>query len=557
MNMRCNIDRGQLVVRILYAALLFIGISLRLIKFVSVPARIIVGVLQTIIYIGLITSWGVSVHRRVVQPAVRSLLLLTCALMDLWFVLRGVKYYFVPYFGGNPDVSRYLWYSYYIPLLFIPAVLLLISFSVRQPESYRLQKKAYCSLFGVSLIAFISVITNDLHQLVFIFPKTIAVFTDSEYSYGALYYLCFLWIVGCILTSLVIMIKKCRLPRRKLILCLPFAPLLCTGFYIFTYITRNMTPYIDITVVMNFSLVAVLEMAISVGLIQTNTGYVQLLMASDLSAYISNTDFEPIFKSDKVREIDKDTLERAVEYGSVTVDGMRVSAYPINGGFAFWQEDMTELLEITEELEELRVELEEQYSVTQEEYLTSHKRQSLVEKNRLYNSMQTETSEKITSLDLLIDRLDKSENDTEIRRLTAETAVLCAYLKRRNNLLFISEGDGIIRGVELAYCIRESLNNLRLCGAVVDMQAELKNPMSFENITKLYDVFEAAIETALHNTSELFVTIYEKDKTVVLRMNLVCSEDMTALADIGFTVEAEGTDEWVLKYVLTEGDKTI
>lgn len=513
---------------------------------------LISGAVQMPIYLGLLTVWVFSVHQRVLKAQTKRLLEAVGGLLMLWFLLRGIKYYLLPIFGNPEDIKRYFWYGYYIPMLLLPALLVLISCSLRQPDGYLLPKRVSAILFAVSILFILTVATNDLHQLVFKFPDGAAVFKDSDYTYGFLYYVLAAWIVGCALASFVIMLKKSRLRNEKIV-WMPLLPLLICVIYGILYININGRYIImDFTRMYCFLLLAILELMIYVGLIPSNTHYKELFAASDLPVLITDTDLLHRSYSRAPLKSDTEVLREATESGAVTRDGMRVSAYPINGGYVFWQDDMTELYEITEELGELDGELKDQYMVAQEEYRTSRRRQSLAEKNRLYNIMQNETEERVNKLDGLIAKLDAATDKGEICRLTSEISVLCAYLKRRNNLLFIKEGSGDISGKELTYCIKESLALYSLCVGSVNLNSDLSRAMPFDMITKLYDAFEYALEASLDSTSELFVTLTENECGAVLRMNFVCTSDLSRLADLGFTVEDEG-GEWALEYTVREG----
>ncbi len=519
------------------------------------------GVIQTVIYTGLVAFWGVSVRRRIVQPQIRRLLQYVGALMLFWFSDRGIKYYALNLFDGMENIKRYLWYLYYIPMLLLPIIMLMIAFSIRKSENYRLTKKTVVTLISVSVLLFIAVITNDLHQLVFDFPTDAVFFSDSEYSYGVLYFLCLGWIIGCILASLVIMIKKCRLPKSKKVLWLPLVPMaVCIGYCI-AYVTGNVTLFDDITIIDCFLLIAILETAITVGLIPSNIHYAALFRVSDLSAIITDKALNPVYTSHVAVIHEKETMakavQKAVENASVTENGIRLSAYSIGGGYSFWEEDVTELYEAIEELADVRAELKEEYIVAREVYQTFRKRQSLVEKNRLYNIMQSETKAKTEALCSLLKKLSETDSQSEKQSLTVELALYFAYLKRRNNLLFLKESSDIIRSDELIFCIRESLDNFRLFGAETNMNIDLHLDMHFRNVIQMYDAFEAALEMALKETRELFVTLNKNGNAAILHMGFVCTADLSSLADVGFIVSDEGDDEWILKYTVKEGGEPV
>ena len=74
-----------------------------------------VSLLRSLIYIGLMTWWGVSLWQRIVQTQVRRYLAATAALCVFWLSIRTVKFFFA--------AIRYLWYGYYVPMLFNELVL--------------------------------------------------------------------------------------------------------------------------------------------------------------------------------------------------------------------------------------------------------------------------------------------------------------------------------------------------------------------------------------------------------------------------------------------------
>ena len=78
-----------------------------------------VSLLRSLIYIGLMTWWGVSLWQRIVQTQVRRYLAATAALCVFWLSIRTVKFFF----AATPAAIRYLWYGYYVSMLFNELVL--------------------------------------------------------------------------------------------------------------------------------------------------------------------------------------------------------------------------------------------------------------------------------------------------------------------------------------------------------------------------------------------------------------------------------------------------
>ena len=91
--------------------------------------------IRPVLHIGLITAWGFSLYRRVVQKQARRYLCGIVALMTLWLNFKVLKYYICT----DVNAIRYLWYLYYLPLVGIPLYMLFASLFVGKTEDYKLK----------------------------------------------------------------------------------------------------------------------------------------------------------------------------------------------------------------------------------------------------------------------------------------------------------------------------------------------------------------------------------------------------------------------------------
>ena len=123
------------------------------------PYFLPVSLLRSLIYIGLMTWWVVSLWQRIVQTQVRRYLAATAALCVFWLSIRTVKFFF----AGSSAAIRYLWYGYYVPMLFIPLLCVLVALSLGKPENYRLPKWTDLLYLPTTLLLLL-VLTNDLHH---------------------------------------------------------------------------------------------------------------------------------------------------------------------------------------------------------------------------------------------------------------------------------------------------------------------------------------------------------------------------------------------------------
>ena len=241
---------------------------------------------RAVIYMGLLAAWGISVQTRIIQTQVRRYLLAIAGLMLLWLTLRTVKYN-----TYNITAECFLWYGCYLPMLFIPVLAVLVALSLGKPENYRLPKRTHF-LYLPSVLLFLLVLTNDLHQLVFLFPN--GVLSDDDYRYGAGCYVVLAWMVLCAAASLVLILTKCRIPQSRRYLWLPVVPFVLALMYCGAYIKGIYWVWLlagDLTVSMRLIFTAIFESCIQCGLIQSNTHYAELFHASTIGALITDRDF--------------------------------------------------------------------------------------------------------------------------------------------------------------------------------------------------------------------------------------------------------------------------
>ena len=109
-------------------------------------------------------------------------------LLIIWMVVRSAKYFIF----WQPDAVRYLWYLFYLPMLFVPMLALLIAMSLGKPDEYKFPK-GMSVLWIISGVLLLLVLTNDLHQFVFTFPKDAAVWTDKNNGYSIGYFMIAGW----------------------------------------------------------------------------------------------------------------------------------------------------------------------------------------------------------------------------------------------------------------------------------------------------------------------------------------------------------------------------
>ena len=517
---------------------------------VEAPFNWLFSFFRSVIYIMLFAAWGISVCRRIIQPQVRRYLNAISALMVFWVTARTLRHLF----AETPWTLRHLWYLYYLPMLFIPLLAVFIALSLGKPESFRLPKWTVL-LYIPTAALLLLVLTNDLHQLVFRFPED-AVVWMNEYRYGIVYFPVVGWMVLCALTALVIMLVKCRVPNSRKVLVLPFVPVVLSVIYGALYIFQ--LPWLrliagDVTVVFCLLIAATLESCIQCGLIQSNTHYNDLLLSCTLRVQLTDPEYQRLLSSRSAEPIPLQIM-RQTETGPVRLDGgLRLSGAPVRGGHVLWTEDVSELLEVLEELQDVKDSLEDNNALLRAEYTLKAREAHIAEQDRLYNIIQRETAPRIKLLAELTDAFETMGDEAQRKQILGKMAVIGAYLKRRSNLIFLADKTPLFQEKELHLTFGESMDNLELCGITCGLLSELEGPVEARQLMKMYDLFEEIVERSIDTMSTITVWIGPADGALRITINTDSAADLSPLGSDSVSALRDEDGEWQLCMVLRAG----
>lgn len=511
--------------QVIFVGLVIAALLCRIVGKVS-PRYLFWGILRTLIYIGLYIGWGISIHKRVVQKAAKNTLIFISGLMIFWFIVRSIKYFF----AMDVNVERYLWYSYYLPMLFIPQAAVQTAVLLGQPEEYILPKWLKL-LYVPTTLCFLLVLSNDFHQCVFSFAAG-EVWTDKGYRYAWGYYTVLLWEVVCAVTAFALMVYKCRLSQRK-----KYLPVIGIGISIlYAIIYASGAEWMqviggDITAALCLMFVCIFESCIYCGLIQTNTGYEELFEVCTMGAQITDRNYCVRYTSANAMEL-SEAVMREAEKGDVVVDKKTlIQNRPIQGGHILWQEDIEYIIMLLERMEENRKTIEESNCLEQENYQTKAKINMLREKNRLYDKLQTQTAGQIGLLNELLSRYEVEEDLVKSRRLLAKISVIGTYIKRYGNLIFIGERAEISDVAELGACLEESFSSLKLMGIECALTAPAGERIYVQDAVRIYSFFESIVEACVDSIQFMWVKIRPCGEELIVCMEVESEANLSSFFD--------------------------
>ena len=509
------------------------------------------GYLRSGIYIFLFCMWGISLRLRIIQTQVRRYLVTISVLMVLWLLLRSIKFSI-----NSAEAGRWLWYFYYGPILYIPILSLFVSLSLGKAENFRLPrwlKLLYIPAFLLLLL----VLTNDLHQWVFSFPS--GILSDQDYRYEAGYFFVLGWELLCAVFSLVLMVKSCRIPHTRKFRWLPLIPFSLSLAYVYAYVKEVYWVWVlagDITVSQCLIFASIFECCIQCGLIPSNLGYRELFEATSLPVQITDNAFCTKYVSAAMRGALPQTELCHIQTDTVQLDdNTLLKRHKLRRGWVFWKEDISELNQIQKELEQTRDELRDTGDVLAAENAQHARLLKLAEENRLYNIMESQTANQITTLQALLADLQQTEDLKQAEHLLGQVIILGTYIKRRNNLIFVGVQRGSISVQELRLCLNESIENLNLYGADCKALVTGGGQLTVEQAAKAYDLFEAVVEASLESLQSLLISIEVREQ---VQVNLCISGAQTLC---GLSTQFPGLeweqDEDGLQYIMQKLEKSV
>ena len=486
--------------------------------------------IRAALYLLLFALWGFSLDRRIIQTQALHCLRLTAALMLLWLILRTLKYEFVT----DLTVARYLWYLYYLPMLFIPLLGVYIALSLGKSEEFRLTGRIG-ALAIIPAVLFLLVITNDLHQQAFAFSSGVPGGPDNySYSHGPVYFCCLGWMVTCMFFSLILLLKKSRVPCSKKKRLAPFVIGCATVLYGILYLLG--LPAIrwwlgDMNVMFCLLYAAIYESCIRCRMIQSNTGYVELFEATTLAACIADRSGSIVLRS---RAAGEDMVCPREGVPLIRPNGIRISSAPISGGYAVWQDNVRPLTELRTKLSENKSKIKNNKEKLQEAYLIQKKLNELTEKNRIYDELETKYGKQIARIGQLLKQCEGAE-PAETQSLLKRILLLGTYIKRSANLYFLSQEYELLPQQELRLTVDEAVRVITVCGTECSVVYHTTGPMRSTEVARLLDLLKTVTEATIGGLYSLFISVSDGE----MDLSVECAAELSDLASPDVTVQRE------------------
>lgn len=510
-----------------------------------------------VILISLVAVWGISLIHRMVRNDLLSFFISIASMILFFLIVRMIKY------GLTEEIdtlSRYMWYSYFIPQCLIPPTLLLSSLSIENKKGNTVSKKWYL-LYIPALILIILIFTNDLHQCFFKLN-----FENGNFSYehNLLFYFTLVWEIILILISLCVLFLKCRVSACKRKTWIPVSTFILCALISTVFFIANISAF-KIPELLCFTCISVIESSIIIGLIPTNNDYEKFFNKSAYSGIITDENINIKYISENSPQVTKEMLEEAVKSPIITYDNIRFSSEKIQGGYIFKNEDLTKIIEINKELEKANnLILEKNHLISAENEIREQKTQ-IDEQNRIYNLIEKYTYNEFYELKKYLDEIYKDNNlsTIEFKDKMFYMCVLAAYIKRRSNLVMLSEKNKNLNIEELFFSIKESIDYLSLLNIESSLDFKVKGKIDSKILCDFYEFFEICVTDFDNMPNAIIVHLFKNDNDIIMliesdantdKLKLTCAKIKDKFSDICGKIKIKEDDVIYFTLVYPLGD---
>ena len=510
----------QLYLMIFVFAIIIAAYSCRLLAWFNMGGNY-PSYVRAALYLLLFVLWGYSLDQRIIQKPVLHCLRLMDVLMLIWLTLRTLKYEVVT----DMTVAHYLWYLYYLPIIFIPLLGVYIAIFLGKSENYQLSKKSWLlSLIPVAL--FLAVITNDLHQQVFVFESGIPGVPDNKvFFHRPVYFVILVWVVGCVCFSIVQLLKKTRLPsigkRRMMPFVISCVMLLYGVLYLLGFqVVRDV--FGDMNVMFCLFYAAIYESCIHCRMIQSNTGYVELYEATTLASCIADQNGHILLRS---RTAGENMVCPQEGESIVCPDGMRISAAPIKDGFVIWGDNVQHLTELRARLDENKRKKENNKKKLKDAYLVQKQLYELTEKNHIYDELEEKHKKQTERIKELLEQC-RNAKPPKMREHMKEILLLGTYIKRSANLYFLSQEYEKLPQQELRLTIDELVRAMNSCEVECGVVYLTTKPIASKEVERLFELLKTIMEMTISELHSLFISVSDQE----MNLSVECMTDLSEIA---------------------------
>ena len=465
--------------------------------------------------------WTGTVSQRILRRDIRRTAVLVGWLVVGWSLLRLLKYQMFEICL----LTRLCWYGYYVFQLALPLAMLRLADIVDKPENAKRLLRPIWWPMAAYILSVLLVFTNDLHQLVFRFD--LSGDWSHNYQYGPGYFVVLLISLVFLLAAIVLLFRKSRHSRYLGARVFPVLFIAAILSYIMGYLF-NIPLFRDSDYTITICVLAMLffESFLHTGMIPVNVRYGPLFAAAPLNLQLLDEEGQTVLAANGASPIPKSVWRRLRADMSRPLLRDRdtlLHAAPIRGGMVVWQEDVSALNRVRQEIQTSSARLEAANALLREESEAKRRLLAAEAKAELYDELEREIPRRVSVLARLIQSLPQAEDH---QRQTAYITLCLCHIKRRYNLFFLTRQGEPVLGDELGIYLDELAELAGYAGVKVLVRCGLHSQMAVRAASLCYDFcFESLSWAVRENCSTMLGYLEREDTELAFKLLPACSPD--------------------------------
>ena len=399
------------------------------------------------------------------------------------------------------DNNDYTWYLLYIPLLFIPSMWFITNNQIYIKNKTYKKVMAIISI-SISLLLFLLVLTNNFHQLVFIFPDYVTGNHVGDYKYNIGYFVIYAFIFVEILTTIVLFyvfsLKKTTIKQK----ILPSIVILLVFVYSILYMATDIfIPYLfDMTLVYTILGTILVYVSLKCGLVKNSGAYFEFFETCNVPLAIVNEKQDIEYQNAQYRKQKANS-------------NMLLEKQKLNSGTLLVLNDVEKLKSLQKELKTENEKLEYINKILENKKEILQKEKQIEFHTMLYNKVEKQIKDKKFILEQLLNNLPSKitkENKNQTKEILNEIKLVVGYLKRKASLILFAEQKNEISKDELRLLFNESFNDLKWLKINAGIGLDEKPiPVSIAN--KFYDIYNELLTKIKKENLDIWLTIKKRD----------------------------------------------
>lgn len=485
--------------------------------------------------------------------------------MLLFWLFLAITMYFIQMMYSGSEHFEVLSYIRFLPFLGIVDAWFFTGLNLAKSQGM-VSKKQSLAAFLLSIVYYIvavAYIFNDLHGQTFILNPYLEITRLQPLFYVMTVFVLVLWLLGFAL------LMKCQATVYRLSSFMPLFAFIVLFIANIVYFNTKVSITSGVFDLMNIiGSVIILEISLRVRVIPANIGYIKLFRYSPVNLRLLSDDLKEVYppERDTISKTDMAAIRRAIkeqtksrqkgdkhgknhkkETPGIKVykeksKGLIYNISRLSSGFLIWEDDISEILKLKEELSSLTSLYEHQGAMLAQERSIKSQYLSMRYRNRMLESLETSLSRQLTEIRQSLYEIKKSADMKFVRHELGRIKIMVSQCKRKSNLLV--RGEEEIELEEVKMILNEALQDASTSNIKGFVVCEGVKNVATDELILIYDYLQFVLQKAVDIENPfLFITLRNSEEALVFQIifnaGTKLEENFFVMPDYGKDVGSE------------------